>query len=57
MQLSVKNGVIDLASGKLLDPEQSMHHNKMAGTAYDAYAIAHASCSSSRTSLLMTQNC
>jgi len=38
MQLCVENGVIDLATGKLLDPEPSMHHSKMAGVAYDAYA-------------------
>jgi len=38
MQLCVENGVIDLATGKLLDPEPSMHHSKMAGVAYDAHA-------------------
>ncbi len=56
MQLCVENGVIDLATGKLLDPEPSMHHSKMAGVAYDAMPL-FASCSSSRTSFLMTQNC
>ena len=38
MQICVGNGVIDLVTGKLLKPEPSMHHSKMAGVDYDAYA-------------------
>ena len=40
MQLCVENGVIDLATGKLLEPNPAMRHSKMAGVSYDA----HASC-------------
>ena len=42
MQLCVGNGVIDLVSGKLLEPNPAMRHSKMAGVSYDA----HASCPS-----------
>ena len=40
MQLCVENGVIDLATGTLLEPNPAMRHSKMAGVSYDA----HASC-------------
>ena len=38
MQLCVGNGVIDLATGKLLDPNPAMRHSKMAGVSYNADA-------------------
>ena len=38
MQICVENGVIDLAKGKLLEPNPAMRHSKMAGVSYDAYA-------------------
>ena len=38
MQLCVGNGVIDLATGKLLEPNPAMRHSKMAGVSYDAQA-------------------
>lgn len=34
MQLCVENGVLDLKTGKLLQPQPSMLHSKMAGVAY-----------------------
>ena len=40
MQLCIENGVIDLATGKLLEPNPAMRHSKMAGVSYDT----HASC-------------